>query len=176
MKTKLISTAPSQGELAEQRHLLDPLDHVWEHLADEDPAEAAVAGSIAAQFPLLAALRATEATLSPKREAEIVARLDDEERTASELTDIVTELLTEVDRLREWVAELEGENAKLIRWHREDGSALAKLAARPSRAEVLREAADAIVAENDRALWATRPGKHWAADLLRGMARKGGGR
>jgi hypothetical protein len=40
----------------------------------------------------------------------------------------------------------------------------------PTRAEVLREAADAIVAENDRAMWASQPGKHWAADLLRRMA------
>lgn len=31
-------TAPSPGELAEQRHLVDPLDHVLEHLADERPA------------------------------------------------------------------------------------------------------------------------------------------
>ncbi|MFJ1695741.1 hypothetical protein ACIOHC_11405 [Streptomyces sp. NPDC088252] len=38
------------------------------------------------------------------------------------------------------------------------------------RAEVLAEAADAIVAENDRVFWATTPGKHWAADLLRRMA------
>lgn len=29
--------APSVGELAEQRHWLDPLDHVLEHLADERP-------------------------------------------------------------------------------------------------------------------------------------------
>lgn len=35
MNTKLISTAPTAGELAEQRHLVDPLDHVLEHLADE---------------------------------------------------------------------------------------------------------------------------------------------
>lgn len=40
------------------------------------------------------------------------------------------------------------------------------------RAEVLREAADAIVAENDRVFWATTPGTHWAADLLRRMADK----
>ncbi|MFB7007856.1 MULTISPECIES: hypothetical protein [unclassified Streptomyces] len=33
-------------------------------------------------------------------------------------------------------------------------------------AEVLREAAAVIVTENDRVLWATTPGKHWAADLL----------
>jgi len=38
------------------------------------------------------------------------------------------------------------------------------------RAEVLNEAADTVVAENDRMLWATKPGKHWAADLLRAMA------
>ncbi|WP_406730955.1 hypothetical protein [Streptomyces sp. NBC_01794] len=38
------------------------------------------------------------------------------------------------------------------------------------RAEVLNEAADAIVAENDRKLWASKPGKHWAADLLRHLA------
>ncbi|MDQ0943317.1 hypothetical protein [Streptomyces sp. V1I1] len=44
-------------------------------------------------------------------------------------------------------------------------------AARPLlRAEVLREGADAVVAENDRMLWATKPGKHWAADRLRRMA------
>lgn len=30
--------APLPGELAEQRHLIDPLDHVLEHLADERPA------------------------------------------------------------------------------------------------------------------------------------------
>lgn len=29
---------PLPGELAELRHLLDPLDHVLEHLADERPA------------------------------------------------------------------------------------------------------------------------------------------
>lgn len=28
---------PTAGELAEQRHLVDPLDHVLEHLADEHP-------------------------------------------------------------------------------------------------------------------------------------------
>lgn len=38
------------------------------------------------------------------------------------------------------------------------------------RAETLNKAADAVVAENDRMLWATKPGKHWAADLLRRMA------
>ena len=38
------------------------------------------------------------------------------------------------------------------------------------RAALLREAAAAIVAENDRMLWASTPGKHWAADLLNGMA------
>jgi len=38
------------------------------------------------------------------------------------------------------------------------------------RAALLREAAAAIVAENDRVMWATKPGKHWAADLLNGMA------
>lgn len=38
------------------------------------------------------------------------------------------------------------------------------------RAEVLREGADAVVAEYDRQLWATKPGKHWAADRLRSMA------
>lgn len=47
---------------------------------------------------------------------------------------------------------------------------VAELEALPSRAAVLREAADAIVADNDRQLWATKPGKHWAADLLRRMA------
>ncbi|MFJ1697630.1 hypothetical protein ACIOHC_21360 [Streptomyces sp. NPDC088252] len=41
------------------------------------------------------------------------------------------------------------------------------------RAEVLAEAADAIVAENDRVFWATTPGTHWAADLLRRMANEG---
>ncbi|RUP66747.1 hypothetical protein SSPNP10_15910 [Streptomyces sp. NP10] len=29
------------------------------------------------------------------------------------------------------------------------------------------EDADAIVAENDRRLWASTPGQHWAADLIR---------
>ncbi|MFE7626053.1 hypothetical protein [Streptomyces sp. NPDC057509] len=29
---------PTAGDLAEQRHLIDPLDHVLEHLADERPA------------------------------------------------------------------------------------------------------------------------------------------
>lgn len=38
------------------------------------------------------------------------------------------------------------------------------------RAEVLNEGADEIVAANDRLLWATQPGMHWAADLLREMA------
>lgn len=38
------------------------------------------------------------------------------------------------------------------------------------RAALLREAAAAIVAENDQMLWATKPGKHWAADLLNKMA------
>jgi hypothetical protein len=54
---------PAAGELAEQRHLLDPLDHTLEHLADERPtvspeaaALAAVDRSIAAQFPLITAL------------------------------------------------------------------------------------------------------------------------
>lgn len=60
------------------------------------------------------------APLSPEREAAIVARLDDENRTASELTDIVTELLAEVDRLRaalkdaaDQVAERDDEIAQL---------------------------------------------------------------
>lgn len=44
--------------------------------------------------------------LSPERQAEIVARLDDEDRTASELTDIVTELLAEMNRLRSETAGL----------------------------------------------------------------------
>lgn len=126
MNHKLIAPHPTPGELAEQRHLVDPLDHKFEHLADE-------------QHP-------ASAPQWSEREAAIVARLDDEDRTASELTDIVTELLDKV------------------------GRALAELAARPSRAEVLREAADMIVAKNDRILWATRPGKHWAADLLRHKA------
>jgi hypothetical protein len=39
-----------------------------------------------------------------------------------------------------------------------------------ARAAVLREGAAAIVAENDRMLWASKPGKHWAADLLVRMA------
>lgn len=39
-----------------------------------------------------------------------------------------------------------------------------------ARAAALREGAAAIVSENDRMLWATKPGKHWAADLLIGMA------
>jgi hypothetical protein len=39
-----------------------------------------------------------------------------------------------------------------------------------ARAAALREGAAAIVAENDRMLWATKPGKHWAADLLTRMA------
>lgn len=47
---------------------------------------------------------------------------------------------------------------------------VAELEAFPDRAAVLREAADAIVADNDRQMWATKPGKHWAADLLRRMA------
>ncbi|MFD7661310.1 hypothetical protein [Streptomyces sp. NPDC059788] len=42
------------------------------------------------------------------------------------------------------------------------------------RAETLGEAADAIVVENDRMLWATQPGTHWAADLLRRMAAEAG--
>ncbi|HEY9367883.1 hypothetical protein [Streptomyces sp.] len=54
---------------------------------------------------------------------------------------------SEVDLLRARVAELEA-----------------------GRVKVLREAADAIVADNDRKLWASKPGKHWAADLLRRMA------
>jgi hypothetical protein len=47
---------------------------------------------------------------------------------------------------------------------------LAVLPAPADRAAVLREAADGIVAENDRQMWATKPGKHWAAGLLRRMA------
>ena len=42
--------------------------------------------------------------------------------------------------------------------------------AEADRATVLNEAADAIVADNDRQMWASKPGKHWAADLLRRMA------
>ena len=55
--------------------------------------------------------------------------------------------LAELKRLRARVAELEA-----------------------GRVKVLRDAADAIVADNDRKLWASKPGKHWAADLLRRMA------
>ena len=46
------------------------------------------------------------APLSPQREAAILARLDDEDRTASELTDMVTELLAELNRLRSETAGL----------------------------------------------------------------------
>ncbi|MFF2405761.1 hypothetical protein [Streptomyces sp. NPDC058092] len=42
-----LSAAPSLGELAEQRHLIDPLDHVLEHLAAEG-AEAALLAKIMA--------------------------------------------------------------------------------------------------------------------------------
>lgn len=42
-------------------------------------------------------------------------------------------------------------------------------AADAERNKVLTEAADAIVAKNDRILWATTPGKHWAADLVRSL-------
>ncbi|MFB4424858.1 hypothetical protein C5F59_027730 [Streptomyces sp. QL37] len=38
--------APSPGELAEQRHLLDPLDHVLEHLADERPQDVPTGGAL----------------------------------------------------------------------------------------------------------------------------------
>ena len=127
MNTNTTAPHPSQGELAEQRHLIDPLDHVWEHLADE-------------RHPV------STPALSPKREAEIRAFEEDEHRNVLTMGRDLDDLLAEVDRLREWVAELEGENAKLIRWHREDGSALAELATRPTRAEVLREAAKALEA------------------------------
>jgi len=43
------------------------------------------------------------------------------------------------------------------------------------RAEAFREAAAAIVAENDRMLWASRPGRHWAADLVLRMAETAAG-
>ena len=43
------------------------------------------------------------------------------------------------------------------------------------RAEAFREAAAAIVAENDRMLWATKPGRHWAADLVIRMAETAAG-
>ena len=57
----------------------------------------------------------------------------------------------------------------------ETADELARLRARVAeleagRATVLREAANAIVADNDRRLWASKPGTHWAADLLRRMA------
>lgn len=38
------------------------------------------------------------------------------------------------------------------------------------RASAFRDGAAAVVAENDRMLWATKPGRHWAADLLIRMA------
>lgn len=42
--------------------------------------------------------------------------------------------------------------------------------AQTDRAAILREAADAIVADNDRQMWASKPGQHWAADLLYRLA------
>lgn len=43
---------PTGGELAEQRHLVDELDHTLEHLADNPPAEAALLAEIAAPHDL----------------------------------------------------------------------------------------------------------------------------
>jgi hypothetical protein len=40
------------------------------------------------------------------------------------------------------------------------------MAAALVRDQILTEAAELIIADNDRQLWATKPGKHWAADLL----------
>lgn len=85
---------------------------------------------------------------------------------AAHARDDVPALLDEIDRLRGALKDAADQVAE-----RDDE--IGKLSARPSRAEVLAEAADAIVAANDRALWATRPGKHWAADLLRHKAAKG---
>lgn len=53
--------------------------------------------------------------------------------------------------------------------HHQD-PATASRALRIHSAEALRNAAEVIVAENDRKLWATKPGEHWAADVLRRMA------
>jgi hypothetical protein len=36
--------------------------------------------------------------------------------------------------------------------------------------ETIRDNADDIIVDNDRMLWASKPGKHWAADLLRRKA------
>ncbi|WP_328902331.1 hypothetical protein OHR86_22590 [Streptomyces sp. NBC_00441] len=45
---------PSAAELAEQRHLLDPLDHVLEHLADERPVSRDTRSGAAAAWRMLA--------------------------------------------------------------------------------------------------------------------------
>lgn len=44
---------PAAGELAEQRHLVDELDHVLEHLADDAPADDRRAQSVATLRGLL---------------------------------------------------------------------------------------------------------------------------
>jgi predicted RNase H-like nuclease (RuvC/YqgF family) len=137
---------PSPGELAEQRHLVDPLDHALEHLADEQHP---------AKTPLL----------SPKREAEIVARLDDEDRTASELTDIVTELLTELRCVRAEADQLYSNltGANLARWEEEQDNARLRLAlasAQRGRRELRAQGAEV---DRLRAELAARPSRDDAA-------------
>ncbi len=51
---------PTPGELAEQRHLVDPLDHVMEHLADKHPAVAPADPRRAASVSKLQALLARQ--------------------------------------------------------------------------------------------------------------------
>lgn len=79
------------------------------------------------------------------------------------------------DRIRRAICEADGFawDPDVLEPDEYGGHADAVLAVHPApadRAAVLREAADAIAADNDRRMWASKPGQHWAADLLRRMA------
>ena len=74
------------------------------------------------------------------------------------------------DRAQRWTMEALVESCELSETYTDDALALLVEHDAKHRAEALREAADAIVAEYDRQLWATKPGKHWAADMVRSMA------
>lgn len=78
--------APAPGALAEQRNLLDPLDHALEHLADNPPAEAALLAAIVTPDPLLTSPEREFLTFALELAADQMAsrgdEFDDDDRAA----------------------------------------------------------------------------------------------
>lgn len=83
----------------------------------------------------------------------------------------------QLDSLYDRVAELEAETAKLVRWHREDGTTLAKAEARASKlAEQLADASEELAEvreHNDRACEAVARAEKAEAALERVLSRAG---